>query len=71
MEVLDELYRILPPELYKYLSNLATLQQSLLHHIEEKNRIESITQPLIGIATTGPIASFQYVRRKMAKKQNR
>ncbi len=71
LEVLDELYRILPPELYKYLSNLATLQQSLLHHIEEKNRIESITQPLIGIATTGPIASFQYVRRKMAKKQNR
>lgn len=71
LEVLDELYRILPPELYKYLSNLATLQQSLLHHIEEKNRIESITQPLVGIVTAGPVASIQYVKQKMAKKQNR
>lgn len=70
LEVLDELYRILPPTLNKYLKDLATLQQNLLHHIQEKNRIESITQPLVGIATTGPIASFQYVKQKMAKRQN-
>lgn len=70
LEILDELYRILPPNMHKYLSNLATLQQSLLRHIQEMNRIESITQPLVGIVTTGPIASFQYVKQKMAKRQN-
>ena len=70
LEILDELYRILPPNMYKYLSNLATLQQSLLHHIQEMNRIESVTQPLVGIVTTGPVASFQYVKQKMAKRQN-
>ncbi len=69
-EILNELYRILPPELNKYLNNLETLQQNLLLHIQKKNRIESITQPLVGISTIGPVASFQYVKQKMAKRQN-
>lgn len=71
VEVLDELYRILPPYLNKYLNNLETLQHNLIHHIQKKNRIESITQPLVGISTIGPVASFQYVKQKMAKRKNR
>lgn len=68
--VLDALYQHLPKELVPYLSNLNTLQKKLLLHIKKKNRIESITQPMVGILSVGPINSIKYVRQKMLKRQN-
>lgn len=44
-------------------------ESTLLHSIEEKNKIESFTQPLLGLLTTGPVTSIKYVREKMLKKE--
>ncbi len=46
-------------------------QENLLRKIERINRVESITQPIVGLATVGPITSLKYIHEKMLKKEKR
>lgn len=64
--LVEEDLNLLLPD--KYRNAFLISKEELLSVIEKKNRQESITQPLIGSITAGPIKSLKYVAEKMKKK---
>ncbi len=48
-----------------------TPSKNWLKDLEKINRVESITQPVVGLLTAGPITSAKYIHEKMLKKEKR
>ncbi len=67
----DQVYQALEEMLPNFFSG--TMEEPnrkrILKFIEEKNKKESISQPLLGLATAGPVTSLKYIHEKMLKKE--
>lgn len=69
-KLLLEMEDYLPDEIMNHLNpKCPDLQKQILQYIKRENLTESITQPIMGIITSGPITSFKYAKQKMAKRK--